>query len=45
LFADCAAAQLAPTFTPSATLSLALTEGGVLYALDASAGKLWRITP
>jgi hypothetical protein len=42
---DCAAAVLAPTLTPGATLSLALTEGGVLYALDAGAGQLWRITP
>lgn len=45
LWIDCANAVLTPTFTPGATLSLALTEGGVLYALDAGTAKLLRITP
>lgn len=45
MFVDCATGSGAPTFTPGAALSLALTEGGVLYALDAGALKLWRITP
>jgi hypothetical protein len=42
---NCTSAVGAPTFTPGATLSLALTESGVLYALDAGAAKLLRISP
>lgn len=45
LFADCASAVAAPTFTQGGRHALALTGGGVLYALDADAAQLWRITP
>jgi len=45
LFADCASAVGAPTFTPGGRHALALTSAGVLYALDADAAQLWRITP
>ncbi len=45
LFADCATAVGAPSFTPGGRHALALTSAGVLYALDADAAQLWRITP
>ena len=45
LAVDCVAASVAPNFTVGAATSLAQTEGGVLYALDAAAGTLFRVTP
>lgn len=45
LAVDCATATGAPNFSVGAFTSLAQTEGGVLYALDGTAGTLFRITP
>lgn len=46
LWPDCAAAVTAGgDFTPAGTLSLTQTRLGVLYVLDATAGKLLRVTP
>ncbi len=45
LAVDCATASGAPTFTAGAFTSLAQTEGGVLYAIDGTAGTLFRVTP
>jgi hypothetical protein len=45
LFADCAAAVGAPSFTPGGVHSLAVLSDGTLYALDAAAGALLRVTP
>lgn len=45
LAADCESAVAAPSFTPGAVLSLALTDSGTLYVLDAEAQVLWRIEP
>lgn len=45
LHLDCATAVAAPDFTPGALVTLTQTSGGVLYAFDAGAGDLLRITP
>ncbi len=45
LAVDCTAATATPSFTAGGPTSLAQTEGGVLYALDAAAGTLYRVTP
>ena len=42
---DCATAVANPTFPPGNELSLTQTPSGVLYALDATAGVLYRVTP
>lgn len=42
---DCAEASLAPSSTPGGVASLALTDAGVLYLLDAQAGALLRLAP
>lgn len=45
LASDCAAAVLAPTFPAGNEVALAETDGGRLFALDATAGLLWRVSP
>lgn len=46
LWTDCAAAVTGGgRFTPGGVVSLVTTDAGVLYALDASAGSLLRVTP
>ena len=45
LHSDCIAAVLSPDFTPGGLTSLVQTTSGVLYALDAAAGALLRVTP
>lgn len=45
LSADCAEAALAPSSTPGSVVSLALTDSGALYLLDADAGALSRLAP
>ena len=46
LWTDCGAAVTGGgNFTVDGTHSLVSTDGGVLYALDAGAGQLWRVTP
>lgn len=42
---SCAAAVSVPTFLPGHLLSMAVTEGGQLFVLDATAGALLRIAP
>lgn len=45
LNADCASALPAGDFPPGHAFSMALTEGGKLFVLDATAGVLWRVNP
>jgi len=42
---DCASAVLTPDFPAGNAISLARTAGGDLYALDATAGVFYRVTP
>jgi hypothetical protein len=45
LASDCAAAIATPSFAPGDEVSLTETDAGVLYALDATAAVLYRISP
>ncbi len=45
LAVDCATAVGAPSFPAGHAFSLTQTSSGVLYVLDGTAGKLWRVTP
>lgn len=45
LAVDCASAVGTPSFPAGHAFSMTQTSSGVLYVLDGTAGKLWRVTP